>query len=142
MNIGQAADATGLPTKTIRYYEDIGLVTPAREHNGYRRFGDEDIHRLSFIQRARSLGFSVDECRLLLSLYEDEHRESAAVKALALQKIDEIDQKLDELKSLRATLKLLADTCQGNNRPECPIIEDIAGRQGGKVDGRSDRAAQ
>lgn len=126
MNIGSAARATELPRKTIRYYEEIGLVHPARAHNGYRDYSDTDVHRLKFVQRARSLGFSIEECRLLLSLYDDEHRASADVKALALEKIGEIDRKLDELQSLRATLSRLADTCQGNDRPDCPIIDDLA----------------
>lgn len=126
MNIGLAARATELPTKTIRYYEEIGLVRPARADNGYRDYSDSDVHRLKFVQRARSLGFSIEECRLLLSLYDDEHRASADVKALALEKIGQIDRKLDELQSLRATLTRLADTCQGNDRPDCPIIDDLA----------------
>lgn len=126
MNIGSAARATDLPTKTIRYYEEIGLVRPARAENGYRDYSDSDVHRLKFVQRARSLGFSIGECRLLLSLYDDEHRASADVKALAVEKIGQIDRKLDELQSLRTTLTRLADTCQGNDRPDCPIIDDLA----------------
>jgi len=126
MNIGSAAHATDLPRKTIRYYEEIGLVRPARAENGYRDYSDSDVHRLKFVQRARSLGFSIEECRLLLSLYDDEHRASADVKALAVEKIGQIDRKLAELQSLRATLTRLADTCQGNDRPDCPIIDDLA----------------
>lgn len=126
MNIGSAARATDLPRKTIRYYEEIGLVRPARAQNGYRDYSDADVHRLRFVQRARSLGFSIEECRLLLSLYDDEHRASADVKALALEKIGQIDRKLVELQSLRVTLSRLADTCQGNDRPDCPIINDLA----------------
>lgn len=126
MNIGSAARATDLPRKTIRYYEEIGLVRPARADNGYRDYSDTDVHRLRFVQRARSLGFSIEECRMLLSLYDDEHRASADVKALTLEKIGQIDRKLDELKSLRATLSRLADTCQGDGRPDCPIISDLA----------------
>ncbi|MCR9123827.1 MAG: Cu(I)-responsive transcriptional regulator [Phyllobacteriaceae bacterium] len=126
MNIGSAARATDLPAKTIRYYEEIGLVCPARAENGYRDYSGSDVHRLKFVQRARSLGFSIEECRLLLSLYDDEQRASADVKALALEKIGQIDRKLVELQSLRATLTRLADTCQGNDRPDCPIINDLA----------------
>lgn len=126
MNIGQAAAKTGLPPKTIRYYEDIKLVKPDRAQNGYRDYHDKDIHRLAFVQRARSLGFSIDECRLLLSLYEDKNRASFDVKALAVEKIMEVDRKIDELKSLRSTLKSLADHCHGDNKPDCPIIEGIA----------------
>lgn len=127
MNIGEAADMTSLPAKTIRYYEDIGLIRPARAANGYRDYDDKDVHRLAFIQRSRSLGFTIDECRSLLSLYEDKERASSDVKALAMDKIREIDRKLLELKSLRGTLKTLADNCHGDDRPDCPIINEIAG---------------
>lgn len=127
MNIGEASHATGLPAKTIRYYEDIGLIKPARAGNGYRDYDDKDVHRLAFIQRSRSLGFTIEECRSLLSLYEDKDRASSDVKALALEKITEIDRKLKELKSLRTTLKTLADHCHGDHRPDCPIIDEIAG---------------
>ena len=126
MNIGEAADMTGLPSKTIRYYEDIGLIKPDRAANGYRDYDDKDVHRLAFIQRSRSLGFSIDECRSLLSLYEDKERASSDVKALATDKIREIDRKLRELKSLRDTLKTLVDHCHGDDRPDCPIINEIA----------------
>jgi MerR family transcriptional regulator, copper efflux regulator len=127
MNIGDAADTTGLPAKTIRYYEDIGLIKPARATNGYRDYGDKDVHRLAFIQRSRSLGFTIDECRSLLSLYEDKERASSDVKTLAMDKIREIDRKLRELQSLRDTLMTLADHCHGDDRPDCPIINEIAG---------------
>lgn len=126
MNIGMAARATELPAKTIRYYEEIGLVRPARAANGYRDYSEGDVHRLRFVQRARSLGFSIDECRSLLSLYEDEARASADVKALALDKIGEIDAKIAKLQSLRATLAQLAEHCHGDERPDCPIIDDLA----------------
>jgi len=127
MNIGEAADTTGLPAKTIRYYEDIGLIKPARAANGYRDYDDKDVHRLAFIQRSRSLGFTIDECRSLLSLYEDKERASSDVKLMAMGKIREIDRKLRELQSLRGTLKMLADHCHGDDRPDCPIINEIAG---------------
>jgi len=120
MNIGTAAEATELPAKTIRYYEEIGLVRPARAANGYRDYSERDIHRLRFVQRARSLGFSIEECRLLLSLYEDEARASADVKALALDKIGEIEAKIANLQSLRATLTQLVEHCRGDDRPDCP----------------------
>lgn len=131
MNIGDASDATGLPAKTIRYYEDIGLIKPERAANGYRDYASPDIHRLAFVQRSRSLGFTIEECRSLLSLYEDKDRASSDVKAMAQEKILEIDRKLKELKSLRNTLKTLADHCHGDDRPECPIIDEIA--KGGLV---------
>ena len=127
MNIGQAARRTGLSVKTIRYYEEISLVSADRAENGYRDYGDDDVHRLAFIQRARSLGFSIDECRLLLSLYDDKARASSDVKSLALAKIDEVDRKIAELRALRSTLKTLADTCHGNARPDCPILDEMAG---------------
>lgn len=126
MNIGDVSGVTGLPAKTIRYYEEIELVKPARAANGYRDYADTDIHRLAFLQRSRSLGFTIEECRLLLSLYEDKARASADVKALALEKIAEVDRKVEELKSLRNTLQSLADHCHGDNRPDCPIIEEMA----------------
>ena len=104
MNIGTAAEKSGLPPKTIRYYEDIGLLRPDRADNGYRDYSTADVHRLRFLQRSRSLGFSVEECRQLLSLYGDEERESAEVKAMAESKLAEIDRKLAELAGLRDML--------------------------------------
>ena len=107
MNIGDASERSGLPSKTIRYYEDIQLLKPARSGNGYRDYSDEDIHRLRFLQRSRSLGFSVEECRQLLSLYGDKARESADVKAIAEAKLAEIDRKIAELRGLQKTLQHL-----------------------------------
>ena len=130
MNIGDAASQTGLPAKTIRYYEDIDLIKPQRAENGYRDYSDGDVHRLRFLQRSRGLGFTIDECRLLLSLYDDKHRASADVKAIAVAKIGEIDRKITELNSLKATLSELAACCHGDDRPDCPIIDDLAGRKG------------
>lgn len=127
MNIGVAAERSGLPAKTIRYYEDIALVRPDRSDNGYRDYSSADIHRLKFLHRARGLGFSIAECRHLLSLYEDRERASADVKRLALAKVGEIDRKIDELRSLRETLSTLARHCHGDDRPDCPIIDDLAG---------------
>ena len=127
MNIGDAARATGLPPKTIRYYEDIALVDPARADNGYRDYSESDVHRLRFLQRARGLGFSVAECRSLLSLYDDDHRASCDVKEMALAKLSEIDRKIEELQGLRDTLSTLAESCHGDGRPDCPIIKDLAG---------------
>jgi Cu(I)-responsive transcriptional regulator len=127
MNIGTAAEQANLPPKTIRYYEEIGLLSPGRAENGYRDYSDKDIHRLRFLQRSRSLGFTIDECRLLLSLYDDKNRASADVKAVALEKVAEIDRKIAELQSLRDTLATLARHCHGDGRPDCPIIDDLAG---------------
>ena len=126
MNIGQVAEQTGLPAKTIRYYEDIALVEPVRAQNGYRAYSKTDVHRLRFVQRARGLGFSIDECRALLSLYDNRNRASADVKAIAETKIAEIDRKVEELRSLRKTLGDLAESCHGDSRPDCPIIDDLA----------------
>lgn len=128
MNIGTASEQSRLPVKTIRYYEDIGLVRPLRSENGYRDFSDADLQRLKFLQRARSLGFSIEECRELLSLYEDGNRASADVKAITQSKIVEIDRKIDELKSLKKVLTTLSDACHGDDMPTCPIIDDLAGR--------------
>jgi Cu(I)-responsive transcriptional regulator len=128
MNIGEAAERTQLPAKTIRYYEEIGLVHPGRADNGYRDYAEKDVHRLAFLQRARGLGFTIDECRQLLSLYDDTHRASCDVKALTLEKINEIDTKLAEMQALRATLATLAETCAGDDRPDCPILNDMAGQ--------------
>lgn len=131
MNIGTAAHKTGLPAKTIRYYEEIGLLSPDRAGNGYRDYSDNDVHRLRFLQRARGLGFSVEECRQLLSLYDDKKRESADVKAIASAKLTEIDRKLAELTALRAMLSHLVHHCHGNQRPDCPIMDELSG--GGTV---------
>ena len=128
MNIGEAARQCELPAKTIRYYEDIDLVRPGRLENGYRDYSDRDIHTLRFLQRSRSLGFSIEECRLLLSLYEDEGRASSDVKSIVNSKIKDIDQKIQELNSLKATLEFLANSCHGNDKPDCPIIDDLSGR--------------
>lgn len=128
MNIGAAGIQSNLTAKTIRYYEDIALIKPARSSNGYRDYSTNDVHRLRFLQRARSLGFSIDKCRLLLSLYEDKNRASADVKAMAVEKIRQINGKLKQLRSLRATLNMLALNCHGDDKPDCPIIDDLAGR--------------
>jgi MerR family copper efflux transcriptional regulator len=127
MNIGTASEKSGLPPKTIRYYEDIGLLSPGRADNGYRDYSTADVHRLRFLQRSRGLGFSVEECRQLLSLYGDTQRESSEVKAIAESKLTEIDRKIAELLELKATLGHLVDACHGDHRPECPILDGLAG---------------
>lgn len=127
MNISDAAKHSGVPPKTIRYYESIGLIDqPLRSENGYRAYRDEDVHGLRFVQRARSLGFSVQDCRQLLALYKDPGRASADVKAMAELRIAEIDQKVKELTSMRTTLSHLAAHCHGNDKPACPILDDLA----------------
>ena len=128
MNIGQAAEASGLPPKTIRYYEAVGLVVADRRGNGYRHYADEHVHKLRFVQRARSLGFSVEECRSLLSLYEDRNRASAEVKSLAQARLADIDRKVEELRSMRAVLADLVEACRGDHRPDCPILDELASR--------------
>ena len=128
MNIGYASEKSNLPAKTIRYYEDIRLIKPGRAENGYRDYSVQDVHRLRFLQRARSLGFTIDECRQLLSLYDDEGRSSADVKTIANSKLAEIREKIRELRSLEATLKHLVSHCNGDDRPDCPIIDDLAGK--------------
>ncbi len=127
MNIGDAAARSGLPAKTIRYYEDIGLVSPARSNNGYRDFSDTDLHNLAFVQRARSLGFSIEECRALLSLYDDRERASADVKALAKAHLDQIEGKISGLQAMQKTLSELVHKCHGDDRPDCPILDGLAG---------------
>lgn len=127
MNIGDVAKTSGLPAKTIRYYEDIDLVRPARSENGYRDFSDSDLHKLAFLGRARSLGFSIEDCRTLLSLYEDRSRASADVKALAREHSARIARKIEELEAMRATLDDLTARCHGDDRPDCPILDDLAG---------------
>jgi len=127
MNIGDAAQHSGLPAKTIRYYEDIGLVAPARKGNGYREFSGKDLHKLAFVQRARSLGFSIDECRALLSLYDDRERASADVKAMAKAHLVQMDEKIANLKEMQKTLSQMVSKCQGNDRPDCPILDGLAG---------------
>jgi Cu(I)-responsive transcriptional regulator len=126
MNISEVARRAGLPVKTVRYYEEIGLVAAARTANGYRAFRPRDLHRLAFVGRARSLGFSIGACRALLQLYDDPGRASADVKALAEAHLAEIDVKLGELAAMRATLADLVTACAGDHRPDCPILSGIA----------------
>ena len=127
MNIGDAAEQSGLPVKTVRYYDEIGLVSPARSDSGYRAYASVDLHRLQFVSRARGLGFSLDDCRHLLSLYDDESRASKDVKGIVREKLVEVDRKIEELQSLKNTLTHLANNCRGDSRPDCPILEDLAG---------------
>jgi Cu(I)-responsive transcriptional regulator len=126
MNIGAAAELSGLPPKTIRYYEEIELIRPDRRANGYRDYGEAEVHKLRFLARARRLGFSIEDCRHLLSLYEDRERASADVKALAEARIAEIEERIAELQSMRTVLKRLAGSCHGDHRPDCPLLDDLA----------------
>jgi Cu(I)-responsive transcriptional regulator len=126
MTIGEIADRTGLPAKTIRYYEDIGLIRPARDSSGYRVFAETDFHKLAFLGRARALGFSIEDCRTLLALYEDENRASADVKRLAQQHLETVEGKIAQLEAMRDTLRDLIHSCAGDSRPDCPILKDLA----------------
>ena len=128
MNIGAAARASGVPAKTIRYYEEIGLIEAAARSDGnYRVYGERDVETLRFIQRARSLGFSVGEVAELLALWRDHSRSSRQVKALASRHLQDIDGKIAALKSMRDTLNELIERCHGDARPDCPILADLAG---------------
>ena len=127
MIIGEVAQETGVPTKTIRYYESIGLIDRAARHdNGYRGFSQGEVESLRFIRRARHLGFSLSEVAELLALWRESNRASADVKALALGRVREMEQRIAELDSLRRTLVELAERCGGDQRPECPILDDLA----------------
>lgn len=127
MNIGQASKATGVSAKMIRYYESIGLMKPAhRTQSSYRVYLDEDIHTLNFIRRARDLGFSVEQMRVLLDLWQDRSRASADVKKVALNHVAELERKAEAIRAMTATLRHLAEHCHGDDRPNCPIIEGFA----------------
>jgi len=127
MRIGEASKRSGLPTKTTRYYDEIGLVSPATDGtNGYREYDDSDVRKLLFVRKSRSFGFSIDECRGLLGLYEDRNRASSDVKRIAEERIAEIDRKLEELKSLRHELGHLVRACKGDDRPDCPILNELS----------------
>jgi Cu(I)-responsive transcriptional regulator len=126
MNIKDASRISGLPAKTIRYYEEVGLIRPLRGANGYRRFRDSDVHKLVFLGRARALGFTIEDCRVLLSLYEDKTRASADVKAIASRHLHQIAEKIAELQAMEATLSHLVSCCAGDARPDCPILRDLA----------------
>lgn len=128
MQIGEASRLTGVSAKMIRHYKSIGLIPNAdRRDSNYRDYGHHDIHRLGFIRRARDLGFSMDEIRDLLRLWGDTQRSSADVKALTQSHIAELDGKIKLLGEMRHTLATLADACDGDHRPDCPIIEGLAG---------------
>lgn len=132
MNIGTVAEKSGVPPKTIRYYEMIGLIRPAnRRANGYRAYSDVDMRTLNFIKRARSLGFSVEEVRELLDLWRNRHT-SAEVKALAITHLQALDRKIAELAALRRTLTDLVTRCRGDSHPECPILDELDDRAGAR----------
>ena len=122
MNIGQAGERAGLPSKTIRYYEDIGLIKPLRDANGYRAFRESDIHKLTFLGRARALGFTIEDCRNLLALWEDTGRASSDVRAIAKEHLQQIETKISDLQNMQRTLSDLVRDCAGDDRPDCTIL--------------------
>jgi MerR family copper efflux transcriptional regulator len=130
MNIGEAAKASGVSAKMIRHYESVGLFPEAsRTEAGYRQYGDKDVHTLRFIRRSRDLGFSIEQIRELLGLWQNRRRPSRHVKALAQAHIEELEQKLQELQAMKETLQHLVHCCHGDDRPDCPILEQLAEEQ-------------
>ncbi|MBK9080648.1 MAG: Cu(I)-responsive transcriptional regulator [Rhizobiales bacterium] len=128
MNIGQAARASGVSAKMIRYYESVGLIAaPGRTQANYRVYDAADVHALRFVRRARSLGFSLAETQTLLGLWRDRARASADVKAVATQHVRDLEAKIAELQAMARTLKHLAEHCHGDGRPDCPILDDLSG---------------
>lgn len=127
MNIGEAAEASGVSAKMIRYYEQVGLITPpARTASGYRVYSEPDIHALRFIRRARDLGFTVEQIGALMQLWRDRARASADVKRIALEHVAVLEAKMREIEEMAKALKHLAANCHGDGRPDCPIIEELA----------------
>ena len=127
MKISQAASAAGLTIKTVRYYANIGLVSPEiNPVTGYRKYNQSDVAKLQFVGTARKFDFSIEDCRELLDLYQDKQRPSRDVKSVALKKIRDIENRLSELQSLRNELLSLADACDGDDRPNCPIIDRLS----------------
>ena len=127
MQIGEAAAQSGVSAKMIRYYEKIGLIPrSARQPQGYREYDERDVNRLRFVARARDLGFSIKEIAELLRLYSDRRRSSADVKRIALRHVAELETKIQAMRQLKRTIQQLADRCHGDERPECPILEDLA----------------
>ena len=126
MNIGDAAKASGVSAKMIRHYESVGLFPQAaRTDSGYRQYGDREVNTLRFVRQARDLGFSIEQIRALLGLWQNRRRPSRQVKALAQAHIEELEQKLEELRLVKATLEHLVHCCHGDDRPDCPIIETL-----------------
>jgi MerR family copper efflux transcriptional regulator len=125
MNISEVATRAGLPAKTIRYYEDIGLISPMRDNNGYRAFRESDAHKLTFLARSRALGFTIEDCRGLLALWEDQSRASADVRAIAKEHLARIEAKIVDLQAMRDTLSGLVQSCAGDQRHNCPILNSL-----------------
>lgn len=129
MNVGKVAKIAGLPSQTVRYYESVGLVTPVRRaDNGYRDYSEKDLERLCFLKQARATGFSLDESRELLSLYDNQNRHSADVKQLVQEKLAQLDDQINGLLAMRDTLRDLANCCPGDDQPCCSIIDRLAQR--------------
>ena len=127
MNIGKAAKLSNLTVKAVRYYANIGLVKPQQNiFSGYREYTNEEVSKLKFIGKARTFDFSINECKELLSLYEDKNRTSKEVKKITLEKISQIDSKLKDLKDLRNELNFLASNCHGDDKPNCPILDELS----------------
>jgi MerR family copper efflux transcriptional regulator len=128
MNIGQASSRSGVSAKMIRYYESIGLMPEAgRTQAGYRVYGERDVHLLRFVRRSRDLGFALEDIRMLLGLWQDDERPSAAVKDIAMKHINELTRKIAELQAMKRSLQHLAEACHGDDRPDCPILDDLSG---------------
>lgn len=125
MNIGDASKQSNLPPKTIRYYEDIGLIKPLRDANGYRSFRERDIHKLVFLARSRALGFTIEDCRNLLALWDDQTRASADVRTIAKDHLSQIENKITDLQAIHNTLSQLVHDCAGDHRPDCPILKTL-----------------
>ncbi|MGO4869292.1 MAG: Cu(I)-responsive transcriptional regulator [Roseiarcus sp.] len=138
MNIGAAAAATGVSAKMIRHYEAIGLLRPAaRRQNDYRDYGEHEIHELRFVRRARRLGFSIKEIATLLALWRDRRRPSREVKKIALTHVEDLEKRISEMQAMAATLRNLVRDCRGDDRPECPILEDLATGKAERRDARN-----
>ena len=128
MTIGQAAKSSAVSAKMIRHYESIGLLPKAqRTQSGYRLYDESDVHTLRFIQRARSLGFPLETIRTLLALWRNRRRSSAQVKELSMRHVEDLERKITEMQAMVRSLKHLAHNCHGDERPDCPILDDLAG---------------
>ena len=128
MNIGQAARESGVSAKMVRHYEALGLLPAvARTEGGYRQYGDSEIHTLRFIKRARELGFSMEEITELLGLWRNRRRASANVRRIAQKHADDLAQRIEAMQAMQRTLLTLIDCCQGDDRPDCPILDDLSG---------------
>lgn len=130
MNIGEAAKVSGINAKLIRHYESIGIIPKAsRSESGYRKYSENDVHILIFVRRSRSLGFSMKEIKKLVSLWRNRSRASADVKSMTLAHIKGLEEKIQDLQAIRVTLMNLANHCHGDERPSCPILEDLSKKQ-------------